>query len=167
MDPPRPEVETAVNTCHAAGIRIVMITGDYGLTAESLARRVGLLTTPNPHILTGVELDGLSDQVLQTILQEEVLFARMAPEHKLRLVAAFQARGDVVAVSGDGVNDVPALRKADIGIAMGITGTDVAKQAADVILTNDNFGAIMQAIAEGRAVYDNLRKFITLSLIHI
>ena len=161
MDPPRPEVETAVNTCHAAGIRIVMITGDYGLTAESLARRVGLLTTPNPHILTGVELDGLSDQVLQTILQEEVLFARMAPEHKLRLVAAFQARGDVVAVSGDGVNDVPALRKADIGIAMGITGTDVAKQAADVILTNDNFGAIMQAIAEGRAVYDNLRKFIT------
>lgn len=161
MDPPRPEVATAIKTCRRAGIRIVMITGDYGLTAESLARRIGLLTTPNPQILTGAELDDLSDQELQAILQEEVIFARMAPEHKLRLVAAFQARGEVVAVSGDGVNDVPALRKADVGVAMGITGTDVAKQAADVILINDNFGAIIQAIAEGRAVYDNLRKFIT------
>jgi magnesium-transporting ATPase (P-type) len=161
MDPPRPEVAAAVKTCRTAGIRIVMITGDYGLTAESLARRVGLLTTPDPRILTGAELDELSDQQLQTLLSEEVIFARMAPEHKLRLVAAFQARGDVVAVSGDGVNDAPALRKANIGIAMGITGTDVAKQAADVILTDDNFGAIVQAVAEGRAVYDNLRKFIT------
>jgi magnesium-transporting ATPase (P-type) len=161
MDPPRPEVAMAVKTCREAGIRMVMITGDYGLTAESLARRVGLLTTPNPRLLTGAELDDMSDQELQAMLLEEVIFARMAPEHKLRLVAAFQARGDVVAVSGDGVNDAPALRKADIGIAMGITGTDVAKQAADVILTNDNFGAIVQAIAEGRAVYDNLRKFIT------
>ena len=161
MDPPRPEVATAVQTCREAGIRMVMITGDYGLTAESLARRVGLLTTPNPRILTGAELDDMSDQELQAVLLEEVIFARMAPEHKLRLVAAFQARGDVVAVSGDGVNDAPALRKADVGIAMGITGTDVAKQAADVILTNDNFGAIVQAVAEGRAVYDNLRKFIT------
>lgn len=161
MDPPRPEVAAAVRTCREAGIRIVMITGDYGLTAESLARRVGLLTSPNPRILTGAELDELSDQELQALLPEEVIFARMAPKHKLRLVAAFQARGDVVAVSGDGVNDAPALRKADVGIAMGITGTDVARQAADVILTDDNFGAIVQAIAEGRAVYDNLRKFIT------
>jgi magnesium-transporting ATPase (P-type) len=161
MDPPRPEVAAAVKTCRTAGIRIVMITGDYGLTAESLARRVGLFTTPNPRILTGAELEAMSDQELQAILQDEVIFARMAPEHKLRLVAAFQAQGEVVAVSGDGVNDAPALRKADIGIAMGITGTDVAKQAADVILTDDNFGAIVQAIAEGRAVYDNLRKFIT------
>jgi magnesium-transporting ATPase (P-type) len=161
MDPPRPEVEAAVQTCRAAGIRMVMITGDYGLTAESVARRVGLLATPNPHIVTGTELDELSDEALQAILNEEAIFARVAPEHKLRLVAAFQARGDVVAVSGDGVNDVPALRKADVGIAMGITGTDVAKQAADVIITDDNFGAIVQAIAEGRAVYDNLRKFMT------
>lgn len=161
MDPPRPEVAEAVNTCRGAGIRIVMITGDYGLTAESLARRVGMLTTPNPHILTGAELDEMADEELQSLLSEEVIFARMAPEHKLRLVAAFQARGEVVAVSGDGVNDVPALRKADVGIAMGVTGTDVAKQAADVILTDDNFGAIVQAIAEGRAVYDNLRKFVT------
>ncbi len=161
MDPPRPEVAAAVQICRSAGIRIAMITGDYGLTAESVARRVGLLSTPNPHILTGAELDEMSDDDLQTLLAEEVIFARMAPEHKLRLVAAFQARGEVVAVSGDGVNDAPALRKADIGIAMGITGTDVAKQAADVILTDDNFGAIVQAIAEGRAVYDNLRKFMT------
>jgi magnesium-transporting ATPase (P-type) len=138
-----------------------MITGDYGLTAESLARRVGLIATTNPRILTGAELETMSDKALQAILQDEIIFARMAPEHKLRLVAAFQARGEVVAVSGDGVNDAPALRKADIGIAMGITGTDVAKQAADVILIDDNFGAIVQAIAEGRAVYDNLRKFIT------
>ncbi|MCI0645718.1 MAG: cation-transporting P-type ATPase [Chloroflexi bacterium] len=160
-DPPRPEVATAVEECRQAGIRIVMITGDYGLTAESVARRVGLLTTPRPQIITGAELEEMSDGELQSLLNEEVIFARMAPEHKLRLVAAFQARGDVVAVSGDGVNDVPALRKADIGVAMGITGTDVAKEAADVVLTNDNFAALASAIAEGRAVYDNLRKFIT------
>jgi magnesium-transporting ATPase (P-type) len=160
-DPPRPEVAAAVKTCWQAGIRVVMITGDYGLTAESVARRVGMLTTPKPYIVTGAEVDEMSDSELQTLLGEEVIFARMAPEHKLRLVAAFQARGDVVAVSGDGVNDVPALRKADVGVAMGITGTDVAKEAADVILTDDNFAAIVGAIAEGRAVYDNLRKFIT------
>lgn len=160
MDPPRPEVATAVQTCHRAGIRLVMITGDYGLTAESIARRVGMLTTATPRIITGGELDELNDEALHAILAQETLFARMAPEHKLRLVAAFQARGDVVAVSGDGVNDAPALRKADVGIAMGKTGTDVAKQAADIILTNDNFGDIVTAIAEGRAVYANLRKFM-------
>lgn len=161
MDPPRPEVEAAIRTCRQAGIRIVMITGDYGLTAESLARRVGMLSTPNPRIITGGELDELSDIELQKILEKEVLLARMAPEHKMRLVAAFQARGDVVAVTGDGVNDAPALRKADVGVAMGIVGTDVAKEAADIILTNDNFGAIVSAIEEGRAIYDNIRKFIT------
>ena len=161
MDPPRPEVEQAVRTCRQAGIRIVMITGDYGLTAESLARRVGMLSTPNPRIITGAELDELSDNKLQETLEYEVLFARMAPEHKLRLVSAFQSRGDVVAVTGDGVNDAPALRKADVGIAMGIVGTDVAKEAADIILTNDNFGAIVSAVEEGRAIFDNIRKFIT------
>ena len=161
MDPPRPEVANAVQTCRAAGIRLVMITGDYGLTAESVARRVGMLATPTPRILTGGELDRMDDPQLSTLLGEEVIFARMAPEHKLRLVAAFQAHGDVVAVIGDGVNDAPALRKADIGIAMGICGTDVAKEAADVILTNDDFSAITSAIEEGRTVYDNLRKFIT------
>ena len=138
-----------------------MITGDYGLTAESLARRVGMLTTKNPIILTGAELDELSDVALQDLLDKEVLFARMAPEHKMRLVSAFQQRGEVVAVTGDGVNDAPALRKADVGISMGIVGTDVAKEAADIILTQDDFGAITAAIEEGRGVYDNIRKFIT------
>jgi magnesium-transporting ATPase (P-type) len=161
MDPPRPEVEQAVETCKQAGIRIVMITGDYGLTAESLARRVGIVSGDNPIILTGAELDDLSEPALRNVLEQEVIFARMAPDHKLRLVAAYQARGDIVAVTGDGVNDAPALRKADIGIAMGMTGTDVAKEAADIILTNDNFGAIVTAIEEGRAIYDNIRKFIT------
>jgi magnesium-transporting ATPase (P-type) len=161
MDPPRPQVEKAVRTCREASIRIVMITGDYGLTAESLARRVGMLVTKKPIILTGAELDELSDVALQELLGQEVLFARMAPEHKMRLVSAFQQGGEVVAVMGDGVNDAPALRKADIGISMGIVGTDVAKEAADIILTQDDFSAITAAIEEGRGVYDNIRKFIT------
>jgi Ca2+-transporting ATPase len=161
MDPPRPEVEQAIATCRRAGIRIVMITGDYGLTAESLARRVGMITSSKPSIITGAELDAMDDLTLQQALDKEGIFARLAPDHKLRLVSAFQARGDVVAVTGDGVNDAPALRKADVGIAMGVIGTDVAKEAADVILTNDNFDAIVSAIEEGRAVYDNIRKFIT------
>ena len=161
MDPPRPEVAEAVSTCRKAGVRMVMITGDYGLTAESLARRIGMLATSNPLILTGAELEKLNDFELQEILKQEVVFARMAPEHKLRLVAAFQDQGEVVAVTGDGVNDAPALRKADVGVVMGLVGTDVAKEAADVILTNDNFSTIARAIEEGRTVYDNLRKFTT------
>jgi P-type Ca2+ transporter type 2C len=161
MDPPRPEVEQAIKVCRQAGIRILMITGDYGLTAESLARRVGMVTTPNPIILTGAELDLLSELELQQLLTKEIIFSRMAPDHKMRLVSAYQALGEVVAVTGDGVNDAPALRKADVGIAMGIIGTDVAKEAADIILTNDNFGSIVAAIEEGRAIFDNIRKFIT------
>ncbi len=161
MDPPRPEVASAVKACRQAGIRLVMVTGDYGLTAESVARRVGMLTTPRPRILTGAEVEAMDEAALQAALSEETIFARMAPEHKLRLVAAFQARGEVVAVTGDGVNDAPALRKADIGVAMGVTGTDVAKEAADVILTGDDFRNIVSAIEEGRAVYDNIRKFVT------
>jgi len=161
MDPPRPEVEKAIRACRQASIRIVMITGDYGLTAESLARRVGMIQSASPRIITGAELDEMSETELHKALQQEVIFARMAPEHKMRLVAAFQAIGETVAVTGDGVNDAPALRKADVGIAMGIVGTDVAKEAADIILTNDNFGAIFSAIEEGRAVYDNVRKFVT------
>ena len=161
MDPPRPDVAEAIKVCREAGIRMVMITGDYGLTAESVARRVGMLADPQPRILTGAEIEALSEADLQAALNDEVVFARMAPEHKLRVVAAFQQRGDVVAVTGDGVNDAPALRKADIGIAMGVTGTDVAREAADVVLTDDKFAAIVHAIEEGRAVYDNLRKFIT------
>jgi magnesium-transporting ATPase (P-type) len=160
-DPPRPEVAQAVQAFHKAGIRMVMITGDYGLTAESLARRVGMLRSEHPHIVTGAELDEMEDSDLQALLCDETIFARMAPEHKLRLVAAYQSCGEVVAVIGDGVNDAPALRKADVGIAMGYTGTDVAKEAADVILTRDNFRSVPLAIMEGRAVFDNLRKFIT------
>lgn len=161
MDPPRPEVERAVQICRQAGVRIVMITGDYGLTAESMARRLGMITSSHPLIVTGAELEQMNDVALDQALDQEIILARMAPDHKLRLVSAFQARGDVVAVTGDGVNDAPALRKADVGIAMGLVGTDVAKEAADVILTDDNFGAIVSAIQEGRAIYDNIRKFIT------
>ena len=161
QDPPRPEVAQAMRVFRQAGVRIVMITGDYGLTAESLARRVGMLATPDPLILTGADLEVMNDLEIQAILDREVVYARMAPEHKLRLVAAFQARGEVVAVTGDGVNDAPALRKADVAVVMGQAGTDVAKEAADVILTTDNFGNFVAAIEEGRAVFDNVRKFIT------
>jgi magnesium-transporting ATPase (P-type) len=161
MDPPRPEVAQSIAAFREAGIRMVMITGDYGLTAESLARRIGMMTGPAPQIITGADLDAMTDETLQTRIQQNVLFSRMAPEHKMRLVAAYQSLGEVVAVVGDGVNDAPALRKADIGFAMGVTGVDVAREAADVILTRDDFGQIVQGIREGRAVYDNLRKFIT------
>jgi P-type Ca2+ transporter type 2C len=161
MDPPRPEVAEAMASFRKAGIRVAMITGDYGLTAESIARRIGMLSTTHPKILTGIELDELDEDKLNAVLDEEIIFARMAPEHKLRLVEAFQKKGEVVAVIGDGVNDTPALRKADIGIAMGITGTDVAKEAADIILAQDDFSAVVKAIEEGRAAYDNLRKFVT------
>ncbi len=160
MDPPRPEVERAIQICRQAGIRLVMITGDYGLGRPSLARRIGLIRG-TPLIITGAELDAMDDRTLARLLDREVIFARMAPEHKLRLVAAFQNHGEVVAVTGDGVNDAPALRKADVGIAMGTAGSDVAREAADIILIQDDFGAVVSAIEEGRAVYDNIRKFIT------
>jgi magnesium-transporting ATPase (P-type) len=159
MDPPRPEVAQAVQKCHSAGIRIIMITGDYGLTAESIARRIGILKTSHPKIITGVDLDALDDQALKEALRQEIIFARVAPEHKLRVVTALKEMGEIVAVTGDGVNDAPALKKADIGIAMGLAGTDVAKEAADMILTDDNFASIVHAVEEGRAVYANIRKF--------
>lgn len=161
MDPPRPEVSEAVKKCHSAGIRVVMITGDYGLTAESIARKIGILHSARPRIITGVELDTMNDAVLKEALNDEVLFARVAPEHKLRIVSTLQEMGHVVAVTGDGVNDSPALKKADIGVAMGIVGTDVAKEAADTILTDDNFASIVDAVEEGRAVYANIKKFTT------
>jgi P-type Ca2+ transporter type 2C len=161
QDPPRPEVAEAVAQCHRAGIRIIMITGDYGLTAESIGRRIGIIQGARPRIVTGAELDTLDDAALQAALQDEVVFARVAPEHKLRVVSALQQLGHVVAVTGDGVNDAPALKKADIGVAMGIAGTDVAKEAADMVLTDDNFASIVSAVEEGRAVYANIRKFAT------
>jgi magnesium-transporting ATPase (P-type) len=160
-DPPRPEVAEAVGKCHRAGIRIIMITGDYGLTAESIARRIGIVSGERPRIVTGLELSQMDEPALQEALKGEVIFARVAPEQKLQVVSALQDMGQVVAVTGDGVNDSPALKKADIGVAMGITGTDVAKEAADMILTDDNFASIVGAVEEGRAVYNNLRRFAT------
>ncbi|HAM33827.1 MAG TPA: ATPase [Deltaproteobacteria bacterium] len=160
MDPPRPEVAEAVAKCHRAGIRIVMVTGDYGLTAESVARRIGILHAGTPRILNGTEMDRMDERALEEALRGEVILARVAPEHKLRAVSALQRMGHVVAVTGDGVNDAPALKKADIGVAMGIAGTDVAKEAADMVLADDNFASIVSAVEEGRAVYDNIKKFI-------
>lgn len=160
MDPPRQEVAAAVDMCRRAGIRIIMITGDYGLTAESIARRVGIVGAGRPKLVSGAELDTMDDTALQTALADEVVFSRVAPEHKLRVVSTLQELGNVVAVTGDGVNDAPALKKADIGVAMGISGTDVAKESADMILADDNFASIVNAIEEGRGVYANIKKFV-------
>ena len=161
MDPLRPEVTEAIETCHRAGIRVIMITGDYGLTAESIARRIGIVRSHQTRLITGADLAEMNDAELRQALTDEVIFARVAPEHKLRVVTTLQALGHVVAVTGDGVNDAPALKKADIGVAMGLAGTDVAKEAADMILTDDNFASIVNAVEEGRAVYANIKKFLT------
>ncbi len=160
-DPPRPEVSGAVAACKRAGIRVFMVTGDDGLTGAAIGREIGL-NKERSRIVSGVELESINDTELTELLQKsEVLFARVSPEHKLRLVQILQRHGDVVAVTGDGVNDAPALKRADIGIAMGATGTDVAREAADMVLADDNFASIVAAIEEGRAVYDNVRKFVT------
>ncbi len=159
-DPPRPEVADAVALCRKANIRIIMITGDYGLTAESIAKRIGIVQGEHPRIISGVDLEAMSDEELKVALKDEVIFARVAPEQKYKVVCSLQEMGHIVAVTGDGVNDSPALKKADIGVAMGISGTDVAKEAADMILTDDNFASIVRAIEEGRAVYSNIRKFL-------
>ncbi len=157
IDPPRPEVKQAVHTAHEAGIRIVMITGDAAATALAIAQRVGL---PANKSITGPELDDLNDTDLKTLLTGNVVFARTTPEHKLRLVTLLQQQGEIVGMTGDGVNDAPALKKADIGIAMGLRGTDVAKGAADMVLTDDNFASIIGAVEEGRRQYDNIQKFV-------
>lgn len=161
-DPPRPEVPAAIARCAAAGIRVVMVTGDHPHTAQAIAREIGLLKTDQPVVITGDNLRRLSPAQLQLALDApEILFARVAAEQKMHLVEALQKKGEIVAVTGDGVNDAPALKTADIGIAMGLSGTDVAKEAADLILLDDNFASIVTAIEEGRAVFDNLRKFLT------
>ena len=167
IDPPRPEVPDAVAKCHTAGIRILMVTGDHGVTATAIARQVGIVRG-DPRIVTGEELDGLSGDALRRLLAEdrEVLFARVSPESKLKIAEALQADGQVVAMTGDGVNDAPALRKADIGIAMGIAGTDVTREAGTMILTDDNFATIVTAVGAGRRVYDNVRKFILYIFAH-
>ncbi len=160
LDPPREAVAAAVTACHGAGVRILMITGDYGITAESIARRVGLLAPDEQvTIVNGDELDRLDDATLQRVVAGPVIFARATPAQKLRIVTALQANGEIVAVTGDGVNDAPALKRADIGVAMGASGTDVAREAADIVLLDDDFASIVAAIEEGRAVYDNVRRF--------
>ncbi len=163
MDPPRPEVAHAVELCHRAQVRIIMITGDYGLTARSVATRLGIFSSDQGRVVTGVELGQMPEDSLLALLRskDDVIFARVSPEDKLRVVSALKTLGEVVAVTGDGVNDAPALRRSDIGIAMGLSGTDVAKEASDMILTDDNFASIVNAIEEGRAVYANIRKFCT------
>lgn len=160
-DPPRPEVSDAIKKCHEAGIKIIMITGDGNRTALAIAREIGLVHD-GALVIEGHEFSKMSDQELkEKLLQKEVIFARMTPKHKMRVVTVLKEEGARVAVTGDGVNDAPALKKADIGIAMGITGTDVAKEAADMILLDDNFATIVSAIEEGRAVYENIRKFVS------
>lgn len=159
VDPPRPEVKEAVHLCRQAGIRPVMITGDHVLTAEAIGRELGIYQKGDCAV-TGAELDKMSDKELETAAETCTVFARVAPEHKVRIVEAFQKRGNVVAMTGDGVNDAPALKTADIGCAMGKSGTEVAKGASDLILTDDNFATIVEAVREGRGIYDNIRKAV-------
>ena len=160
VDPPRPEAGQAIAAARDAGIDVKMITGDHAITATSIARQLGL----TGQVMTGADLDRLDDDQLAERIGEVSVFARVSPEHKIRLVTVLQQRGDVVAMTGDGVNDAPALKKADIGIAMGITGTDVTKQAATMVLTDDNFATIVNAVRRGRAIYDNIVKFVRFQL---
>jgi Ca2+-transporting ATPase len=157
IDPPRPEVAKAIQLAHSAGIRVIMITGDASATALAIARRIGLTVR---RTVRGTELTDMDDTELRTALEQKPLFARTTPEHKLRIVRLLQDMGHVVGMTGDGVNDAPALKQADIGIAMGVRGTDVAKGASDMILTDDNFASIIGAVEEGRRQYDNIQKFV-------
>ncbi|WP_292832911.1 HAD-IC family P-type ATPase [Microbacterium sp.] len=168
VDPPRPEAITAIADCHAAGIRVKMITGDHAGTAVAIGREMGLIPPADSgndvRVLTGGELEELSQDQLKAVVQDVDVYARTSPEHKIRIVRALQSHGEVVAMTGDGVNDAPALTRADIGIAMGIKGTEATKEAAEIVLADDNFATIRSAIAEGRRIYDNLRKSIVFLL---
>jgi len=160
IDPPRPEVKEALLKARGAGIRTVMITGDYPKTARAIALQISLVSEENSKVISGSELNEMTDEQLQQEVRVTSVFARVSPEHKVRLVRALRANGNVVAMTGDGVNDAPALKQADIGIAMGITGTDVAKETADMVLTDDNYTSIVSAVEQGRVIYSNIRKFV-------
>jgi calcium-translocating P-type ATPase len=168
LDPPRAEVPDAVARCHRAGIRILIVTGDHGLTAAEVARRIGVGHGTAPQVITGAEADAMSDVALAEVLEagRELVFSRSSPETKLRIAEVLKAQGETVAMTGDGVNDAPALRSADIGVAMGRSGTDVAREAATMVLTDDNFATIVAAVEEGRRVYENIRKFVVYIFAH-
>ncbi|OMB79871.1 cation-translocating P-type ATPase [Mycolicibacterium conceptionense] len=165
VDPPRPEAVTAIATCHAAGIQVTMITGDHAGTAQAIAREMGIIKAGEaPRVVTGAELEEMSQTRLREVADDIHVYARTSPEHKLRIVSALQGQGKVVAMTGDGVNDAPALTRADIGVAMGIKGTEATKEAAGIILADDNFATIERAVEEGRRIYDNIRKSVLFML---
>jgi Ca2+-transporting ATPase len=163
IDPPREEVKDAIYLCRKAGIDVVMVTGDHKLTAIAVAKELNLLSENEYEgkVLTGGEFDKISDEKLNEMVENIVIYARVSPEHKMRIVKAWKAKGKVVAMTGDGVNDAPALKMSDIGVSMGITGTEVTKEASDMVLTDDNFASIVKAVKEGREIYGNIKKYLT------
>jgi len=159
-DPLRPDVVDSIRVCREAGIKVMMVTGDHKTTAENIGKSLGLISSEHDVVLLGSDIDSMDDKDLDRIIEKVVIFARTTPEHKLRIVSSLQRKGEVVAMTGDGVNDAPALKKADIGVSMGLNGTDVAREASDMVLADDNFSTIVHAVKEGRTIYSNIRRFI-------